>query len=151
MNIPPAELSALVVEARTQGKLTNKLAGVAMQIAAGYLLRKCPNLQDCERQDIVGDFCVRLVEKWDGIDPERNGHSYLTQMANYAALDYLRKHNRLAGRQVELDSMEPHQVDAAEAAMLEHEARESLEVKSSGDADYVVNPRDGQMGILFED
>lgn len=151
MNIDKAELSALLLACQSADRLTNGFSRVAMDIAAGFLIRKSPTLQDCEREDIVGDFCVRLVNKWREINPELNIHSYLTQMCSFAASDYFRKRTRIETPLESVDGMEPHQIDALESGYLaSEETRESVQVVPGCGCDVLVNPRDGQQAIIFE-
>jgi DNA-directed RNA polymerase specialized sigma24 family protein len=151
MNISKIELTGLFLACKDAGALTNDFARVAMEIANGFLLRKAPTLQECEREDIVGDFTVRLVNGWQSIDPERNVFSYLTQMCSFTASDYFRKRQRVETRLDSVDAMEQHQIDALESGYLaSEETRESAQVVPGCGCDVLVNPRDGQQAIIFE-
>ena len=149
MNITKEQLRESYAGCSEAGQLTNDFASLALQIAGGYLQRKAPSLQPAECGEIVSNFSLRLVDQWQKVDPAKNIFSYLTQMANYAALDYFRKRNRETGRHIEMDGLTLAQADALLEDRIQRFGAE-MRVEKCGDCDVVVSALDGQTAILFE-
>ena len=71
---------------------------MAMDVAQGHIAKNHWSSTYASKQDYLSGFCLRLVNKWMSLDPEKNIHSFLTTMANYAVLDIMRKNRRHAGK-----------------------------------------------------
>ena len=157
MNFTKADLRQQVEECFDKGELSNRFALSAMQIAQGYLARSRPHMQHADRDAVVSEFCMRLVHKWAGINVELNVFSYLTQMTNYALMDYERV-PRVVQITGEIDALEQNERDAVENryAMTQVE-RDTVERVDNGmtGCDAVVSPTTGQLamdfGIDYED
>jgi len=149
VNITKEQLRESYAGCSEAGQLTDRFARLAMEIARGYLQRRAPSLQPCEAGEIVSNFSLRLVGRWRKVDPAKNIFSYLTQMTNYAALDYFRKRERETGRHIEMDGLTLAQADALLEDRIQRIDAE-MRVEKCGDCDVVVSALDGQTAILFE-
>lgn len=79
--VPPAKLAALVREYRRTGSVSNELALVLVQIAAGVWDKF--RYTD-SREDFVQECFLHLVGKpLAGCDPHKNAFSYLTQAVRW--------------------------------------------------------------------
>lgn len=91
MEINNKMLRELVHDAKVEGELSEELAIAAMRIACRYMTsEKWSNLSFDDKNEVVSLFNLKFVRKWEKLN-DRNPFSYITQMVNNTALDYIRK------------------------------------------------------------
>jgi len=87
------DIKQLLLEALELEYCTNDLAIVAIDIAKKHINRR-QDIPEAAREDALGRFTVKFVEKWQKIDPEKSPKSYIKSMAFTSLMDELRKHKR---------------------------------------------------------
>lgn len=76
-----------------KGYLTNEFATLAMEVARKQINKKS-RIPESVRLDALSDFSLKLVRKWEKLNPEKYPLSYINLMASNSLTDLLRKFER---------------------------------------------------------
>lgn len=87
------DIKQLLEESLELEYLTNDFAVVAIDIAKKQINRR-QDIPASAREEALGRFTVKFVEKWQKIKPEGNIKSYISTMAYTSLMDELRKFKR---------------------------------------------------------
>lgn len=87
------DLKDLLQESIKLGYMSDALAVEAVHIAKSHIYRR-QDIPEAAREDALGRFTLKLVEKWQKISPDKNPKSYIKSMAFTSLMDELRKHKR---------------------------------------------------------
>jgi len=92
--ITNAQLRVLLEEAHQAGKLTPDLAEAFVKIARGYFSRHGVHYRFVSVDDFVQQATLRLLEKFQKIDPDRNPFNYLTRHCQFVLMEITNSHAR---------------------------------------------------------
>ena len=103
-------------------ELQDRLVSENLQRIFRQIYRIVGNVQDA--QDLTQEAFIKALQRQDQIKDERKAAHWLSRIATNTALDFLRRHGRIAF--CELDTSPPSQGESPEAAMFRSEQRDWL-------------------------
>ena len=93
MTVCKEELKRELVASLAAGVMTERFAVLASKIVQGYFSqRSMGGYSEDAKEDFLGEFHVRLVKKWQLLNPEKNVLAAITQLGRWAGMDVKRRY-----------------------------------------------------------
>jgi DNA-directed RNA polymerase specialized sigma24 family protein len=97
MQICKKQLADAVRQAKNQDQLTDELALFGLEIARLYLSGKAYSPEIIE--DIISDWSLRFVRKWEQMNPDKNCFSWIVSTVRTSHYVYMRSLSRRITRE----------------------------------------------------